>query len=187
MPFPSAAEDVYDASAINEFGSGRGWYIVSTATGPSTGAYTTMPLFKDSTLSKKATTTKKEDEGGLSFQAGTKYEGQFTGTFMQRSELVFQFIDFCNDNYVAIVKELNRQTLAGDYLYAFIPIAQGDGGKEIKAPGGEVAFTYDLTAAPDSINYALGSCTGFTGSKVTITGTVTVPVDEYFGIIAISA
>lgn len=184
MPFTPA--DLINTANINELGSGKGWYIASTSTGPSTGEFFSGPLFKDSTIAKNASVTKKEDEGGISYQAGVKYEGQFTGTWMQRDADVFDFIDYCNDNYVAWVKELNVQALSGDYLYCFIPIAKGDGKKEIKAPGGEISFTYDLTAAPDSINFNLGSCTGFDGAKVTPTGTVTVPLGEFFGIIAIA-
>lgn len=184
MPFSGG--DIYDTGNINELGSGRGWFIDSTSSGPSTGAFLEGPLFKDSTIVKNANVTKKEDEGGTSYQAGVKYEGQFTGTWMQRDALVYDFIDYCNSNYIAWVKELNVQALSGDYLYAFIPICKGDGKKEIKNPGGEVSFTYDLTAAPDSINFNLGSCTGFDGAQVTVTGTVTVPLGEFFGIIAIA-
>jgi hypothetical protein len=180
--------NLYDATAINEFGSDRGWWATSTSSGTLGSTWYSLPLHKDSEAAKKTTVSKKDDEGGTARRTGVKQEGTFSGTWMQRGELVLQFIDYAQDNIIAILKELNIEALSGKILYALCPICQGDGNISIKNPGGEVPFTFDLTKAPASIslNLATAAGAGVTGSATALSGTIVCEPNKFFGILGVT-
>lgn len=179
--------DLFDATAINEFGSARGWYTTSDASASLGATWYTLPLHKDSEAASKSTESKKDDEGGTSHRTGIKKEGTFTGTWMQRGELVYNFIDYAQDNIIAIIKELNEDALSGKILYALLPICQGDGNLSVKNPGGETAFAFSLTKAPASVTVNLATASGLTGAATTLTGTIVCEPNKFFGILGVTA
>jgi hypothetical protein len=170
------------ANAMQKLGSGRMWIRIVEDDGTViTGEdFVPFPIVKDSTLKDDFAEEFAEDEGGDQYPQEGKRTVELSGTTAQRDKATLEVsTKTLRGKYVAILKEQSSRPVNGKYQYLYVALAKMTPNLEVKFPGGEIGWKFNPQPAPSAVSIDL-STLGITDAKVTLTGTVAIPVGEYY-------
>lgn len=177
-----------NSSAIQNLGSGKAVYWEVTAAGVKDGAVTQFGYIKDSELVDEVPTKDTVAEGGETFTTDDPRKVTYKITLLQRETTDLKWATHTMaGKRIAILKELNAQSVNGKYQYCYMGICKvvKKGGHAF--PGGEPVYEFNLESNDAALGLVLSeTCITGQGFEATMTGTLTIGAGDIYNYVELT-